>query len=206
MSDGRSMDEWLLRYLIVGLVGAVGTLALLYGLTLGESMAVTAGGAAGLAGVGGVRGGGPPRGRAARDRRRGAPPPPVLPPRLNARVRRRGNPPPRPRRCRRGGREPARPGSGPSPETSGGATPAQSGDGSRRGARRPRRVGRPRRLDHPPRWGTTGGRRSRPPHTRQAPVVRRGSRCFDLLPPLKGWDSHGTAPLGWEFQVRSLVA
>ncbi len=29
---------------------------------------------------------------------------------------------------------------------------------------------------------------------------------LDLLPPLKGWDSHGTAPLGWEFQVRSLVA
>jgi putative flippase GtrA len=49
MSDGRSMDEWLIRYLIVGLVGAVGTLALLYGLTLGESMAVTAGGAVGLA-------------------------------------------------------------------------------------------------------------------------------------------------------------
>jgi len=49
MSDGRSMDEWLIRYLIVGLVGAVGTLALLYGLTLGESMAVTAGGAVGVA-------------------------------------------------------------------------------------------------------------------------------------------------------------
>ena len=23
--------------------------------------------------------------------------------------------------------------------------------------------------------------------------------------PQTGWDSHGTAPLGWEFQVRSLV-
>ncbi|ERH11310.1 MAG: hypothetical protein J07HB67_00317 [halophilic archaeon J07HB67] len=48
MSDGRSIDEWLIRYLIVGLVGAVGTLALLYGLTLGDSVPVAVGGAVGV--------------------------------------------------------------------------------------------------------------------------------------------------------------
>jgi hypothetical protein len=40
------MDEWLIRYLIVGVIGSVAALALLYGLTLGES--VTAAGAGGL--------------------------------------------------------------------------------------------------------------------------------------------------------------
>jgi putative flippase GtrA len=32
------MDEWLLRYLIVGVIGATAALALLFGLTIGNSM------------------------------------------------------------------------------------------------------------------------------------------------------------------------
>ncbi len=46
MSETRTMDEWLIRYLIVGVIGSVAALALLYGLTFGES--VTAAGAGGL--------------------------------------------------------------------------------------------------------------------------------------------------------------
>lgn len=46
MSETRTLDEWLIRYLIVGVIGATATLALIYGLTLGESLT-----AAGVAGI-----------------------------------------------------------------------------------------------------------------------------------------------------------
>ncbi len=39
------MDEWLIRYLIVGVVGSVAALAVLYGATIGESMSAAGGGA-----------------------------------------------------------------------------------------------------------------------------------------------------------------
>jgi len=48
MSDSRTMDEWLIRYLIVGVIGAVAALALLYGLTLGESVTTAGAGAVGV--------------------------------------------------------------------------------------------------------------------------------------------------------------
>ena len=48
MSDSRTMDEWLIRYLIVGLIGVVAVLALLYGLTLGESTTAAGAGAVGV--------------------------------------------------------------------------------------------------------------------------------------------------------------
>lgn len=46
MSESRTLDEWLIRYLIVGVIGATAALALIYGLTLGESLV-----AAGVSGV-----------------------------------------------------------------------------------------------------------------------------------------------------------
>ncbi|MEZ3114631.1 hypothetical protein RYH80_01675 [Halobaculum sp. MBLA0147] len=48
MSDSRTMDEWLIRYLIVGTIGSVAALAVLYGLTLGGSMTAAGGGAVAL--------------------------------------------------------------------------------------------------------------------------------------------------------------
>lgn len=47
MSEGRTADEWLIRYLVIGVVGATAALALIYGLSLGESIP-----AAGVGGVG----------------------------------------------------------------------------------------------------------------------------------------------------------
>lgn len=46
MSEGRTTDEWLIRYLVIGVVGATAGLAVIYGLSLGDSTMA--------AGVGGV--------------------------------------------------------------------------------------------------------------------------------------------------------
>jgi putative flippase GtrA len=45
MSEGKTLDEWLLRYLIVGVFAASAILALLWGLSLGGSTPAAALGA-----------------------------------------------------------------------------------------------------------------------------------------------------------------
>lgn len=48
MSEGRTADEWLIRYLVIGVVGATAALAVIYGLSLGESVTAAGVGAVGL--------------------------------------------------------------------------------------------------------------------------------------------------------------